>query len=79
MEKPSRHAHSQLFTVRVWLEELGEGQREWRGSVKNVASGEERYFRTWPALGEVMDGMTGGFLAAPVVPEITAKPTTPTP
>jgi hypothetical protein len=46
----SQHPHrSQLFTLRVWWEELGESQAEWRGQIQHVASGETRYFRNWPA------------------------------
>jgi hypothetical protein len=43
-------SQTHLFTVRVWLEDLGAGQREWRGEVHDVVSGERRYFREWPAL-----------------------------
>jgi hypothetical protein len=43
-------SHTQLFTVRVWREDLGAGQREWRGEVHEVVSGERRYFRDWPTL-----------------------------
>jgi hypothetical protein len=46
-EPPTR---THLFTVRVWLEELGAGQTEWRGEVHYVLSGEVRYFRDWPML-----------------------------
>lgn len=41
---------SQLFTVRVWLEDLGEGRSEWRGQVQHVLGGETRYFRDWETL-----------------------------
>lgn len=41
---------SQLFTVRLWLEDLGNGQMDWRGKVQHVNSGEARYFRDWPTL-----------------------------
>jgi len=41
---------SQLFTVRVWAEDLGDGQQEWRGQVQHVISGETRYFREWSML-----------------------------
>jgi hypothetical protein len=53
--KPTRHSH--LFTVRLWLEELGDGQSEWRGQVQHVLSGETRYFREWASLGEVLAGL----------------------
>lgn len=41
---------SQLFTLRMWPEDLGDGQIAWRGSVQHANSGEARYFRDWPAL-----------------------------
>jgi hypothetical protein len=41
---------SQLFTVRIWEEELGNGQTELRGKVQHVTSGEARYFRDWSTL-----------------------------
>ena len=44
---PSR---SHLFTVRLWREDLGHSQSEWRGEVHDVVSGERRYFRDWPTL-----------------------------
>jgi hypothetical protein len=47
-DAPRRQTH--LFTVRVWLEDLGEGKTEWRGKVTHVASGEVRYFRGWSRL-----------------------------
>jgi hypothetical protein len=50
MRKPTRRAVSYLFTVRVWHEDLGNGVREWRGEVRDVASSEQHYFRDWHAL-----------------------------
>ncbi len=44
---PSR---SQLFTVRLWRENLGDGRSEWRGQVQHALSRETRYFRDWPTL-----------------------------
>ena len=44
MEDP-KHPQPRLFMVRVWLENLDEINREWRGQVKYVSSGEVRYFR----------------------------------
>jgi len=41
---------SQLFTLHLWLENLGGGAAEWRGQVRHVPSGETRYFRDWPTL-----------------------------
>jgi hypothetical protein len=48
--KPAHYSH--LFTVRLWAEELGNGQTEWRGQVQHVLSGETRYFRDWGTLVE---------------------------
>jgi hypothetical protein len=42
--------NSQLFMVRIWLEDLGSGKTDWRGKVQHVSSGEVRYFRDWPTL-----------------------------
>jgi hypothetical protein len=44
------HPRSHLFTVRLWAEETGNGQTEWRGRVQHVTSGEACYFRDWPTL-----------------------------
>jgi hypothetical protein len=41
---------SHLFTVRLWAEDLGDGQIEWRGKLQHVTSGQARYFRDWPVL-----------------------------
>ena len=38
---------SYLFTLRLWVEDLGAGQHEVRMQVKHVLSGETRYFRQW--------------------------------
>jgi hypothetical protein len=45
-----RRHPSRLFTVRLWREDLGDGQVEWRGEVHHVESGETRYFRDWSVL-----------------------------
>jgi len=42
-------SHSHLFTVRVWREDLGHSQTEWRGEV--------RYFRAWPTLLTLLHSM----------------------
>ena len=43
-------ATSHLFTVRLWSEDLGGDQVEWRGQVTHVLSGEAHYFREWQDL-----------------------------
>ena len=53
MNTAETHEHlprSYLFTVRLWVEDLGEGQGEVRMQVRHVLSGETRYFRQWAEL-----------------------------
>ena len=50
MDTSNVQPRSHLFTVRVWEEETGAGQTEWRGKVQLFTSGEVRYFREWAAL-----------------------------
>ena len=52
-QRPRPH----LFMVRVWLEDLGDGNTEWRGQVKHVLSGEVRYFRDWLILITILQEM----------------------
>ncbi len=47
---PPSLSRSQLFTVRVWQEDMGEGRSEWCSQVRHVLSGETRYFRDWQSL-----------------------------
>jgi len=48
---------SQLFMLRMWLEDLGSGQTDWRCKVQHVNSGEVRYFRDWATLETFMEGL----------------------
>jgi hypothetical protein len=57
MEQPTGHVRSYLFTVRLWQEEVGVEQREWRGKVQLLSSGEVRYFRSWEALAPLLLAM----------------------
>jgi hypothetical protein len=57
MDKAQPPSRTHLFTVRVWLEDLGAGQTEWRGEVQYVVSGEMRYFRDWPTLVALLQAM----------------------
>jgi hypothetical protein len=50
MNEDHQYYRSHLFTVRVWQEELGNDQSEWRGKVQHVHTGEALYFREWQAL-----------------------------
>ncbi len=54
MNEPSKPPRSHLFTVRVWQEDLGEGETEWREQVRLVTSGDVRYFRGWSALAPLL-------------------------
>ena len=40
-DRPVGRSH--LFMLRLWPEDLGGGQTDWRGSVQHVNSGEVRY------------------------------------
>ena len=50
---------TRLFTVRLWREEAGDGQTEWRGKVQALPEGEASYFRGWPGLIGHMEAMLG--------------------
>ena len=50
IEKSNNERRSELFTVRVWREELGDNRAEWRGKVQHVQKGEAYYFRDWSML-----------------------------
>lgn len=48
--KQTRRASSFFFTLRIWREQLGENQSEWRGQIEHVLSGKTGYFRDWSTL-----------------------------
>jgi hypothetical protein len=50
MDNTRPQPETQLFTLRLWLADVGDGQTEWRGRLQHVMSGRSRYFRDWPAL-----------------------------
>ncbi len=47
-DPPLVHPQSQLFTLRLWVERLGQEPTEVRIQVRHVLSGETRYFHEWP-------------------------------
>jgi hypothetical protein len=51
-DRPGPASH--FFTLRLWVEELGDGHTEWRGEVRYVPSGAIYYFRCWDQLQETM-------------------------
>ncbi len=67
MGNRSRPPPTHLFTLRVWPEDRGDGVCEWWGQVKNITSGEVRYFRHWSELVQVLPSMLAN--AEPPDPE----------
>lgn len=43
-------AGSQLFTLRVWVEDVGDDRAEFRGQIKHIPTGEVAYFREWAGM-----------------------------
>ncbi len=48
---------SYQFIVRLWTEDLGGGEREWRGKAQNIATGEFAYFRDLTGLADAIQKM----------------------
>jgi hypothetical protein len=46
---------SQLFTLRVWMEEVGDGRFEMRGTIRHVLSGETHHFRDMAVLRQLVE------------------------
>ena len=47
---------SQLFTIRLWIEQVDERQQEYRGQAKHVVSGASCNFREWSDLEAFLTG-----------------------
>lgn len=45
---------SDLFLVRFWAGDKGDGRAEWHGKVQRTVTGETSYFHDWPELVEVL-------------------------
>ena len=64
MDNAARPPPTALLTLRLWQEPLGEQvgepHGEWRGEVKNVMTGEVRYFRQWSEIGDWVAYMIDG-------------------
>jgi hypothetical protein len=54
----NQSSQSHLFTMRLWIEDMGNGQWEWRGKLRYVVTEEVRYFRDWQGLVALMQTMT---------------------
>jgi hypothetical protein len=65
MPTSTREIHSNLFMVRVWLEEVDDSHVEWRGKVQRVVSGETLYFREW--------GSMLAFLRGDAIPDLPVE------
>ncbi len=52
-----KKGRTEIFTLHLWQENLGEGRTEWRGSIQHALSGEVRYFRDWQMLGDCLAAM----------------------
>lgn len=50
MNQRVQRPRSHLFTVRVWQEEVGSNQTEWRGKVQLITDGSVHYFHGWDGL-----------------------------
>ena len=50
MKEQREKTNSQLFTLRLWVEDVENGRKEIRGTLKHVLTGETRHFRDWPTL-----------------------------
>ena len=62
MDGPNRQTHetSHLFLLRLWREELAQGEGEWRGQMTSLTNGEVRYFRSPETLYKILLTMLSG-------------------
>ncbi len=61
MDNTSPTRQSELFMLRLWPEEQGDGAIAWRGRIQHALTGRTAYFQGWPALATVLDN----FLSEP--------------
>jgi hypothetical protein len=47
MQERPRPPSTIVMLIRLWQERLDAQHSEWRGAIKNVTTGEVRYFRGW--------------------------------
>jgi hypothetical protein len=48
-------SESQLFTLRVWLEDVGNGRFEIRGTLTHILTGKTSHFRDWATLVQLLE------------------------
>lgn len=53
----TEQTHSQLFTLRVWVENIGNGRSEIRGVLKYVLTEEIYHFRDWNTLSQLIESL----------------------
>jgi hypothetical protein len=75
MQPELPHSHSHLFTIRLWEENLGAGEKEWRGRIQSIATGETAHFRDWPGLVSVLSRLVENCVALP--PADDSQPASP--
>lgn len=66
---------SQVFMLRFWSEDMGDGWVDWRGRVQHVNSGEVIYFHDWLILEKFIQDFLGGFPLVEVKGEGKLGPT----
>ena len=59
MKQAARSPPTVILTLRLWHEPLGNDQSEWRGEIKNLSTGEVRYFRRWDEIALLVRKMIG--------------------
>jgi hypothetical protein len=57
MSENSRPPPTALFMLRLWQAPLSPTRHEWRGEIKNLATEESRYFRTWAEIASLVPDM----------------------
>ncbi|MCB9157182.1 MAG: hypothetical protein H6645_08705 [Caldilineaceae bacterium] len=57
MQELPRSPPTVIFTLRLWQEPINHEQSEWRGELKNLATGEVRYIRLWDEIARFIPAM----------------------
>lgn len=70
MMRTEEYAISQLFTLRVWIENLGNDHSEIRGTLQHILTGETYHFREWERLSELVEA----FVRAPEAGRRSKRP-----
>ncbi len=55
--RPTDRPPAPLYTLRLWPEVLDAEHWEWRGELKDLNTGEVRYFRRWSEVVELLAEM----------------------